>query len=46
MDGFIQTTTGVKSGLDGPRFWGLGDEGRSIEITIAARSYLTTQTMV
>ena len=46
MDGLIQTTTGVKSGLDGQRYWGLGDRGKSIESTIAARSYLTTQTMV
>jgi len=39
MDGLIQTTTGVKSGLDRPRFWDFGGEGRSIEIAIAARIF-------
>ena len=39
MDGLIQTTTDVKSGLDRPRFLDFGGEGRSIEIAIAARIF-------
>ena len=39
MDGLIQTTTDVKSGLDRPRFWDFGGEVRSIEMAIAARIF-------
>ena len=39
MDELIQTTTDVKSGLDRPRFWDFGGEGRSIEMVIAARIF-------
>ena len=39
MDGLTQITTGVKPGLDRPRFWDLGGGGIGMEMVIDDRIF-------